>query len=47
MLAYVDENVQYGAEVVAGLRIRAVKHPAAAAKRVARPEGGPYDDVPF
>jgi len=42
-----DENVQYGAEVVAGLRIRAVKHPAAAAKRVARPEGGPDDDIPF
>lgn len=47
VVLYVDDNIQYGAEVVSGLRIRAVKHPAAAAKRVARPEGGPDDDIPF
>ena len=47
VVLYVDDNVQYGAEVVSGLRIRAVKHPAAAAKRVVRADGGPDDDVPF
>ena len=32
VVLYVDDNVQYGADVVSGLRIRAVKHPANKAK---------------
>lgn len=32
VLLYVDDEVQYGAETVSGLRIRAVKHPVAKAR---------------
>lgn len=32
IMLYVDDEVQYGAETVSGLRLRAVKHPAGKAR---------------
>lgn len=44
VVLYVDPDVEYGGNVVGGLRVRAKKGPAAAAKKAAGVDEG---DVPF